>query len=347
MPVLYSGIVAEHCAVRQNAGLFDVSHMGRLEITGRHALDAVDRLITNDLQHTADGRAIYACCCRSDGGILDDLIVYRHSVERILVICNAANHAKIAAHFASELGSDAQLADMSLATGLLALQGPESVKIADDLGLTKATKLARFSFCSETMGRVPVLVARTGYTGEDGFEIVVPTEDLITCWQSIMQAGMQCGIVPVGLGARDTLRLEACLSLYGHEIDETIHPFEAGLGFAVKLDNRDFIGRSALLRIKNEPPKRKLVGLEMRGRGIARENYKLQDGAGHVIGKVTSGAPGPTLGKNIALGYVPTRLEQFGSSVFVDCRGKAIEAEVVPTPFYKRPQITRTRQVST
>ncbi len=346
MPVLYRGIVAEHCAVRQNAGLFDVSHMGRLDITGSRALNAVNRLISNDLQRVPDGRALYACCCRSDGGILDDLIVYRQSCEHILVICNAANHAKIAAHFAIELGDGASLSDLSRATGLLALQGPESVNVARALGFAKSVDLPRFSFCTETLGRATVMVARTGYTGEDGFEIVVPAEETPLCWQAIIEAGTPYGIVPVGLGARDTLRLEACLSLYGHEIDETTQPFEAGLGFAVKLDGRDFIGQSALLRISGEPPKRKLVGLAMRGRGIARENYKLLDGAGRVIGKVTSGAPGPTVGKNIALGYLPTDFARVGLPVFVDCRGKAVEAEVVPTPFYKRAPATRTPQVS-
>ena len=336
MPVQYSGIVAEHTAVRRYAGLFDVSHMGRLEITGPRALEGTDRLITNDLQRTADGHAVYACCCKDDGGILDDLIVYRHSAEHIFVICNAANLQKIAGHFARELGEGSKLTDLSSVTGLLALQGPESAAIADDLGLSNAVRLTRFSFCEDRLGSVPVLITRTGYTGEDGFEIVVPAADLVNCWKTILSKGASRGLVPIGLGARDTLRLEACLSLYGHEIDETTHPLEAGLGFAVKLNKQDFVGRAALVKAKSEPFRRKLVGLVVLGRGIAREGYPIMNLSGQVIGKVTSGAPGPSVGKNIALGYVPVASSTVGSSLLVDCRGKPVESEVVPTPFYRR-----------
>ena len=335
MPVQYSGIVAEHTAVRRHAGLFDVSHMGRLEITGPRALEGANRLITNDLQRTADGHAVYACCCKDDGGILDDLIVYRHSSERIFVICNAANHQKIAGHFAKELGEGSKVTDLSLVTGLLALQGPESAAIAGELGLSQAVRLTRFSFCEDRLGTVPVLITRTGYTGEDGFEIVVPAADLVSCWNAILSKGAPRGLVPIGLGARDTLRLEACLSLYGHEIDEATHPLEAGLGFAVKLDKQDFVGKAALVKAKAEPSRRKLVGLVVLGRGIAREGYPILDLSRQVIGRVTSGAPGPSVGKNIALGYVPIASSSVGSSLLVDCRGKPVESEVVPTPFYR------------
>lgn len=336
MPVQYSGIVAEHCAVRQHAGLFDVSHMGRLEITGSNALDSVNRLITNDLRRAVDGHAVYACCCKTDGGILDDLIVYRHSTQRVLVICNAANHRKIAAHFGRELGNNADLRDLSNDTGLLALQGPEAARIADALGLSFATALRKFSFSEGQLRNVPVLVARTGYTGEDGFELVIPATELVSCWNLVLEAGKPHGVVPVGLGARDTLRLEACLSLFGHEIDEMTNPFEAGLGFAVKLDKPDFIGKGALVNIQRTPMARKLVGIEMRGRGIAREGYPIADNSRQIIGKVTSGAPSPSLGKNVALGYVPTSSSAVGTTLFVDCRGKLVEAIVVPTPFYRR-----------
>jgi aminomethyltransferase len=310
--------------------------MGRLEITGARALEAANRLITNDLQRVANGHAVYACCCQADGGILDDLILYRHSAERVLVICNAANHGKIASHFARELGSEARLADISSDTGLLALQGPESARIAKALGLSPAVGLEKFSFCEATLEGVTVLVARTGYTGEDGFEIVIPAASLVSSWKAILRAGEPYGVAPVGLGARDTLRLEACLSLYGHEIDETTHPLEAGLGFAVKLDKPEFIGKDALTRIKSQPLNRKLVGLEMRGRGIAREGYPIADASQLVIGRVTSGAPAPSLGKSIALGYVPTTSAAVGTTLMVDCRGKFVEAMIVPTPFYRR-----------
>lgn len=336
MPVQYDGIVAEHRAVRQHAGLFDVSHMGRLEITGPRALEATNRLVTNDLQRVADGHAVYACCCNAGGGILDDLILYRHSPSRVLVICNAANHQKIAGHFERELGSGATLTDISVATGLLALQGPEAASIALAVGLPEAVGLKRFSFCETNLLGFPVLVARTGYTGEDGFEIVVPAAELVACWGILLKAGSSRGLVPVGLGARDTLRLEACLSLYGHEIDEATNPLEAGLGFAVKLDKADFIGRSALAAAKSKPSERKLVGIEMRGRGIAREGYAVVDSSHQVIGRVTSGAPGPSVGRNIGLAYVPTSSSVVGTPLLVDCRGKFIEAEVVPTPFYRR-----------
>ena len=336
MPVMYGGIVAEHNAVRNHAGIFDVSHMGRLEIVGEDALVAVNRLITNDLERVADGRALYACCCNADGGILDDLIAYRQSLKRVLVICNAANHAKVAAHFAQTLGQGAKLQDISQASGLLALQGPSAVEVIRSLGLSAAATLPKFSFCEENLGSVRVVAARTGYTGEDGFEIVVPAQASVSIWNTLLEAGAPFGVVPVGLGARDTLRLEACLSLYGHEIDESTHPFEAGLGFAVRLEKRDFIGQPALVRIRNQQLERKLVGFVMRGRGIARERYTLLDTDGKPVGKVTSGAPAPALGKNIGLGYVPIDLAPVGTTILVDCRGKCIEAEVVRTPFYKR-----------
>jgi aminomethyltransferase len=336
MPVQYAGIVAEHTAVRERAGLFDVSHMGRLEVTGNHALQEVNRLITNDLERIPDGRAVYACCCNDEGGILDDLIVYRYSSTRLLVICNAANHKKIAAHFGARLGAGSTLHDISRDTGLLALQGPQSIAIAEVLGLSAATKLSRFSFCEAELCGVSVVIARTGYTGEDGFEIVVPSAQLVSAWRTVLAAGGPAGLVPVGLGARDTLRLEACLSLYGHELDEATHPLEAGLAFAVKLDKHDFIGKAALAKAKSEPARRKLVGLTMVGRGIARENYPIVDSSHKVIGKVTSGAPGPTVGKNIGLAYVPVASSAIGTRLLVDCRGMFVEAEVSPIPFHKR-----------
>jgi aminomethyltransferase len=336
MPVQYAGIVAEHRSVRERAGLFDVSHMGRLEVSGPKAIDAVNRLITNDLHKVPNGRALYACCCREDGGILDDLIVYRHSPERILVVCNAANDAKILSHFNTQLGEDLNLVDLSLSTGLLALQGPLAFEILHDATGTRLSDLAKFSFVPAVVANFEVLVARTGYTGEDGVEIFMPASDLVACWHTLLEAGASRGLSPIGLGARDTLRLEACLSLYGHEIDETIHPFEAGLGFAVRLDKTDFLGRSALLEKKAEPPTRRLAGLAIIGRGVARENYAVVDQAGHKIGHVTSGSPSPTLGRSIALAYLPPALTTIGTTVSVDCRGKAVAAEVVATPFYKQ-----------
>jgi len=336
MPVQYAGIVAEHRAVREQAGLFDVSHMGRLEVTGPGALAAVNRLITNDLVRIADGRAVYACCCRPDGGILDDVIVYRHSMERIVVVCNASNHDKILAHLQNELAGRAFLEDQSESTGLIALQGPSAVRLIEHLTNSGISSLPRFHFASVSFAGAQVVVARTGYTGEDGVELFVPAESLVNCWTMLLEEGHSDGVAPIGLGARDTLRLEACLPLYGHEIDETIHPLEAGIGFAVKLDKPDFIGLAALQRAKAATPSRRLVGLRMTGRGVAREGYPIINEDGKRLGHVTSGAPSPTLGQAIALAYVPVALANIGTPITVDCRGKSVSAEVVKTPFCKR-----------
>lgn len=338
MPVQYAGIVAEHQCVRNRAGLFDVSHMGRLDITGPRALAAVNRLITNDLLRVSNGHAVYGCCCRADGGILDDIIAYRHSPEHILVVCNASNLDKILAHFESELGEGARLVNLSSTTGLLALQGPLALEIINKVSPMPMTDLAKFSFISGKLVDTDVLIARTGYTGEDGFEIFVSASELSSCWRNLLDAGSAQGISPIGLGARDTLRLEACLSLYGHEIDESIHPLEAGIGFAVKLDKPEFLGRSALLERKAQSPKRKLAGLMMTGRGVARDGYSIVDSSGNKLGFITSGAPSPTLGRNIAIAYLPPELATIGTTVQVDCRGKVVSAEVVPMPFYKRSQ---------
>ena len=206
MPLQYAGIVAEHRSVRQQAGLFDVSHMGRIEVSGPKAINAVNRLITNDLLRVQNGRALYACCCRQDGGILDDVIAYRYSPERILVVCNASNHDKILNHFGTELSESVDLLDLSSSTGLLALQGPLALEIANSVSSTLLSDLARFSFASTNILNIKTIVARTGYTGEDGFEIFVPESELLSCWQSLLDAGKTRGLSPIGLGARDTLR---------------------------------------------------------------------------------------------------------------------------------------------
>ena len=336
MPLQYAGIVAEHHAVRKQAGLFDVSHMGRLEITGPGALGAVNRLITNDLLSIPNGHAAYACCCRADGGILDDVIAYRHSPERILVVCNASNLEKIRNHFVLQLRDSARLVDLSATTGMLALQGPCAFEIIQKASGNQFSNLTRFSIASGKIAGTEVLVARTGYTGEDGFEVLIPANEIVACWQVLLDAGSTYGLAPIGLGARDTLRLEACLSLYGHEIDETIHPFEAGLAFAVRLDKSEFIGQSALRQYLSDGLKRKLAGIMMSERGVARENYPIMNESGQQIGSVTSGCPSPTLGRNIALAYLPPQMATVGTTVAVDCRGKSVAAQVVSTPFYKR-----------
>jgi aminomethyltransferase len=345
MPIQYAGLTREHQAVRNAVGLFDVSHMGRLAFRGADAVGLVDRLITNDLSRIALGQAVYTCACNEQGGILDDLIVYRLQEAEVLVVCNASNRAKIVAHAGREVASagarglDCRLDDISERTGLIAVQGPKALELLRAIGgeLDVARELPSFRVRSVRVAGIDCLVARTGYTGEDGVEIVCPADRSVELWRKLLEHGRALGVEPVGLGARDTLRLEARLALYGNDIDETTHPLEAGLGWVVKLGKSDFIGKAALVRANAAPARRKLVGFEMVGRGIARHGYPLQGPDGAVIGVCTSGSPSPTLGLNIGLGYVPPALAEIGSPLTVDCRGRAIEARVVKTPFYKRP----------
>ncbi len=338
MPVQYSGVTEEHKAVRTAAGLFDVSHMGELELSGEHALAVVNYLVTNDVSSLEVGRAIYTCCCKADGGVLDDLIVYRAGEERFLVVCNASNRGKISAHFAKAAKDHCDFADVSDKTALIALQGPKAMQILQKAGDVSAVlALPAFGFTDARVLNVDVTIARTGYTGEDGVEIFVPWDEAPRVWEGLLALGEPEGIKPCGLGARDTLRLECKMALYGNEIDETTNPIEAGLAWTVKLDKGDFVGREAIARAKEQGSARKLVGFEMIGRGIARHGYgvKIAEG-GDVVGRVTSGSPSPTLGKNIGLAYVPAGASAIGTKLWIDCRGKDVEAAIVKTPFYKR-----------
>jgi aminomethyltransferase len=338
MPVQFRGVSEEHHAVRRAVGLFDVSHMGRLVFEGPRAVEVVDGAISNDFSRLEPGRALYTCCCNERGGILDDLIVYRLARERVLVVCNAANHVKIAGHLAALAKGRADFDDQSERTGLIAVQGPRALELLGALGceLSLPAELPPFAVRETRVMGLYVTLARTGYTGEDGVEIVVPSSDAAALWRALLSEGQPFGVEPVGLAARDTLRLEARLSLYGNELDETTNPFEAGLGWSVKLSAGDFIGKAALERIKAEPLSRQLVGFEMVGRGIARHGYPILDPGGSSIGTCTSGAPSPTLGKNIGLGYVPPSHSAIGTLLSIDCRGRRIEARVVKTPFYRR-----------
>ncbi|MET0339569.1 MAG: glycine cleavage system aminomethyltransferase GcvT [Polyangiales bacterium] len=339
LPIQYAGIVAEHQAVRERAGLFDVSHMGELWLRGPGAERAVDALVTNDVGKLAEGRALYTCCVNDDGVILDDLIVYRVRAGEVLIVCNAGNLAKMSPVFRAADAPDARFSDESAVTSLLALQGPRALDVLRDAGASaNLLTLPRFGVAQGTVGAIAVLVARTGYTGEDGVELFVPNADAPALWERLLEAGTAHGLSPVGLGARDTLRLEAALRLYGNDIDETTDPWEAGLGWTVKLDGRAFQGRDALVARKARGLARQLVGLEMVGRGTARHDYAVvsDTATGNVIGRVTSGAPSPTLGKSVALAYVPSTHAALGTTLFVDVRGKPIEARVVKLPFYKR-----------
>lgn len=340
MPVQFAGVTEEHRAVRSAAGLFDTSHMGELRVQGRCALDVINHVITNDARRIADGQALYTCACNPEGTILDDLIVYRIHQGQWLVVCNASNREKIAVHFkrAAAERCDLEVEDVSSATAMLALQGPRALAVAERAGGLGATlaALPSFWFCDVPLANIACTVARTGYTGEDGLEIFCAAGDAPQLYRALLVLGKPEGLVPAGLAARDTLRLEARLPLYGNDIDETTNPFEAGLGWVVKLDKGDFFGRDALSRAKAEGLSRTLVGFEMVGRGIARHGYPLLDMQGVRVGVCTSGSPAPSLGKNIGLGYVPPAHSAIGTPLLVDCRGRPIEARVVPTPFYRR-----------
>lgn len=338
MPIQYKGIAAEHAAVRERVGLFDVSHMGELRVTGPGALAAVDSLITNDLSKAEDGQAVYTCCCNAGGTVLDDLIVYRRSAEDVLVVCNASNRPKISAHFREALLGKAEFRDESDATALIAVQGPRALELIKSAGASlDPSALRSFRFADGSVAGVKVTLARTGYTGEDGVELFCENAGAARLFGALLDVGSKLGAEAIGLGARDTLRLEARLSLYGNEIDETTNPLEAGLGWTVKLDKRTpFLGQAAIAKVKAAGPTRTIVGFEMLGRGIARHGYPLLAASGEPIGVCTSGGPSPTLGKSIGLGYVPLSHAAVGTRFLADCRGKSIEAQVVKTPFYKR-----------
>jgi len=338
MPVQYTGIVDEHQAVRTAAGLFDVSHMGELEMRGEYAVQVVNYLVTNDVSKLQDWQALYTCCCGPKGTILDDLIIYRAAYDRCLIVCNASNREKMAKVFSTAAEYHCEFHDRSDETALIALQGPKAFEILDLAGSDAATlrELGSFRFRDAVVANIRCTVARTGYTGEDGVEIFCAWGDALALWNALLELGKPFGIKPTGLGARDTLRLEARLSLYGNEIDETTNPIEAGLSWVVKMNNGDFVGRSALEEISKKPLTRRMVGFEVTGRGIARHGYPLRDLQGQEVGVCTSGSPGPTVGKNIGLGYLPASMAEVGTRILVDCRGKNVEAVVAKTPFYRR-----------
>ena len=328
MPVQYEGILAEHKAVREDVGVFDVSHMGEVTFRGPKALPAVAKLVTNDAAKLVDGKAMYTVMCYPDGGIVDDLIVYRRGGEDFITVVNASNIDKDFA-FMAEATSLAE--NESDRWGLLAVQGPHAVALVSRIAEKDLQAVPSFGLAQARIAGVEVMVARTGYTGEEGFEIFVPAAATVAVWDAVLAAGAK----PCGLGARDTLRLEARLPLYGNDIDQTTTPLEAGLGWVVKLEH-DFIGRDALAAQKAAGVTRKLVGFVMKGRGIARHDYPIHGPDGAVVGKVTSGGPAPTVGGNIGLGYVPVALSAPGTILEIDCRGKRTPAEVVAGPFYRR-----------
>jgi aminomethyltransferase len=338
MPVSYAGIVEEHRATRTAVGVFDVSHMGEIHFRGPRAREAVQRLVANDVGQLTDGRALYTVACHDNGGIVDDLIVYRIGAQHLMAVVNASNIAKDYAWFSDNVGSVCDLTNESDETALLAFQGPQAQRALAALTTAPLATLPRMAFLGgvNLAGR-PVTIARTGYTGEDGFEIFCAPSDAPLLWQALLDAAGTRGGQPVGLGARDTLRLEARLPLYGNDLDDTTTPIEAGLAWTVKLDAGNFIGHDALATQKAEGPLRKLAGFVMQGRGIARHGYPiLAPGQGSPVGTVTSGSYCPTVDKNVGLGYVPASLAEPGQRLEIDCRGRRVEAEVVKGPFYRR-----------
>ena len=338
MPVQYTGILDEHRTVRERAGLFDLSHMGELFVEGEAASDALAFALVSDPRGLAVGRAQYSMICAPDGGVIDDLIVYRVAAERFLVVANASNAQIVSDALVERLaGFKAILDDRSLATALIAIQGPQAAAILRPLTDVDLDVLRYYAIAEGLVAGIGALVARTGYTGEDGFEILVDTPRAQALWDALAESGRSEGVLPCGLGARDTLRLEAGMALYGNELDRTTNPFEAGLGRVVKLDKPgDFVGRAALERIAREGPARRLVGLVVRGRGIARHGHPVLVGKRR-IGEVTSGTHSPTLGSPIAMAYVAPGDASPGTIVGVEIREQLVEAEVVSLPFYRRP----------
>ena len=337
MPLQYEGILAEHRAVREAVGIFDVSHMGEIDFTGPGALTAVQRLITNDAATLVDGKAMYTCVCYPDGGIVDDCIVYRRGPEDLRIVVNAANIAKDLAYFREHVGSLCDIHDRSDELALIAVQGPKARALVSELGGAALMQVPSFGFAGGRIADVDIVAARTGYTGEDGFELFVPATGAAAVWQALLTAGA----APIGLGARDTLRLEARLSLYGNDIDHTTSPLEAGLGWVVKLDKRTrgepFLGAEALATQKSAGLTRTLVGFKVADRNIARPGAIVVDAAGADIGHVTSGGPAPTLGGAVGLAYVPLALAAPGTLLTISQRGRSFTAEVVKGAFYRRP----------
>lgn len=334
MPIQYEGIVEEHHAVRQSSGMFDVSHMGRYEINGPDAARFLRYLNTWDMTRLEPGEGHYSAMCREDGGILDDVYGFCLQPERYLLVVNAANAPKIREWMAGRVQAfDAKLVDRHATTAMIAVQGPDALDSAASVIGEEFVRSIRPRRCAETDWNGETLFAsRTGYTGEDGLELVVDAATGPGLWQALLDAG----VTPCGLGARDTLRLEAALLLYGNDMDETTNPFEVGLGWVVSLeDEADFVGREALLRLKDVEKKRELACLRAADRGIMRAECPILE-SGREVGKVTSGGYSPTLATSIGMGFVPPRLAEPGTELGVDVRGKALGVRVVARPFYKR-----------
>ena len=335
MPVQYSGILDEHHAVRRNVGLFDVSHMGEIEIRGRDAFALTDSVTTNAVAKLSNGQAQYSGLLYEHGGFVDDILVHKVADDHYFLCVNASNQEKDYEHIAGLNRTGAQVEFASDRYAQLAIQGPKALATLQKLTATNLAPIPYYHFADGQVSGTLARIARTGYTGEDGFEIYIAPDQAERIWNEVMDAGQEFGIRPCGLGARNTLRLEAKMALYGHEIHASITPYEADLAWIIKLNKGEFSGRAALAKQKSEGLKRKLVGFEMTGRGIGRDGYEVFiDGS--PAGWVTSGGPAPTLNKNIGLCYVPIDRAKPGEGIQIMIRNQAVDAVTVPTPFYKR-----------
>jgi aminomethyltransferase len=345
MPVQYRGLIEEHMAVRTAVGLFDVSHMGDIQLRGPNSLAAVQKLLMNDASKLQTGQAHYSAMLYPNGTFVDDVVLHKLGDNDYLIVINAGTREKDVQWVRQVIGgmSGVHVNDFSDYYTQLAIQGPKAEATLQKLTGVDLSTIKNYWFTwGQVCGCHNVMIARTGYTGEDGFEIYIPSDEPTSArvWGEVLAAGEEFGIIPCGLGARNTLRLESAMALYGHEISDTINVFEANLGRYCKLDKgTDFVGREALLEVQNSGgPSRKLVGLEMVDRGIGRDGYPVATLDGTKIGEITSGSPAPFLKKNIALAYVPVAYTEPGTELAVEIRGQLVKAQVVPTPFYKRPK---------
>ncbi len=335
MPVEYSGIVQEHMAVRTRAGLFDVSHMGEIEVRGPEALRLVQQVTCNDASRLAAGQAQYSGLMYPQGTLADDLLVHKMGDDHYFLVVNASNQDRDFDWIREQNRFDAEPQNIGARYSQLAIQGPEAESILQKLTATDLKPIRYYWFTCGQVDGVDAIIARSGYTGEDGFEIYFDPAESERIWNKLLDVGGEQGLVPCGLGARNTLRLEAKMALYGHEIDETHTPLEAGLGWICKLEKGDFLGRETLARQKQEGLRRRLVGFEMTERGIARDGYAVYVN-GDEAGYVTSGSPAPYLKKNIGLAYLPSEMTQVGRDIQIGIRGQRAAARIVGTPFYKR-----------
>jgi aminomethyltransferase len=334
MPVRYTGDVREHVAVRERAGLFDISHMGEFHVEGPGALEFLNRVITNDLAAAAPGQAVYSPMCRPDGGIVDDLLVYRFP-DHFMVVVNASNIAKDFEWLMDYCPAEVELEDRSERTALLAVQGPKAPEILQSLVPGDALDLGYYRFMTGKVCGADAVISRTGYTGEDGFELYFDPRHATRVWEGLTAAGKEHGLEPVGLGARDTLRLEVGYMLYGNDITDTTSPLEAGLGWTVKFGKDDFVGRDALVRQKEQGLKRRLAGFDLDGRRVPRHDMAIET-QGRAVGKVTSGTFSPSLERPIGMGYVESSFAQTGAALEIKAGEARLPARVVSRPFYKR-----------